>query len=78
MSSKRSQNLSRSVWMGPEAKLPARRIISLVPSLTEAVFQIGAGGRLAARTEFCVRPAEGAPSVEAVGGTKNPRVERIL
>jgi ABC-type Fe3+-hydroxamate transport system substrate-binding protein len=30
------------------------------------------------RTKFCVHPADGVGAVERVGGTKNPRVERIV
>lgn len=54
------------------------RIVSLVPSLTELVFWLGAGDRLVGRTRFCEQPAEDVERVRIVGGTKNPRVDRIV
>jgi ABC-type Fe3+-hydroxamate transport system substrate-binding protein len=53
------------------------RIVSLCPSLTELVFDLGAGPELVGITEWCVHPADRVGGVEKVGGTKNPRVERI-
>ena len=73
----REPAISRSAWLGPPLKGPARRIVSLVPSLTEAAFRIGVGDALVGRTEFCIRPAGEADGVEAVGGTKNPDLNRI-
>jgi ABC-type Fe3+-hydroxamate transport system substrate-binding protein len=54
------------------------RIVSLCPSLTELVFDLGLGDALVGRTKFCVHPADGVAQVEKVGGTKNPKVERII
>jgi iron complex transport system substrate-binding protein len=54
------------------------RIVSLCPSLTELVFDLGRGGDLVGVTEYCVHPAEGVAGIERVGGTKSPRVERIV
>lgn len=54
------------------------RIVSLCPSLTELVFDLGRGEDLVGVTQFCVHPAERVRLVEQVGGTKNPRLERIL
>lgn len=54
------------------------RIVSLCPSLTELVFDLGAGPELVGRTEWCVHPADNVGAVEAVGGTKDPRVARIV
>jgi ABC-type Fe3+-hydroxamate transport system substrate-binding protein len=54
------------------------RIVSLCPSLTELVFDLGRGEDLAGVTKFCVHPADGVRAIETVGGTKTPRVERIL
>jgi ABC-type Fe3+-hydroxamate transport system substrate-binding protein len=55
-----------------------RRVVSLCPSLTELVFALGCGDRLVGRTRFCHTPAEGVARVARVGGTKNPRVDRIV
>lgn len=54
------------------------RIVSLCPSLTELVFDLGLGDSLVGRTKFCVHPADRVDGVEKVGGTKNPRIERIV
>ncbi len=54
------------------------RIVSLCPSLTETVFALGRGHELVGRTKFCVQPHGEVDTVERVGGTKNPRLERIV
>ena len=54
------------------------RLISLCPSLTELVFDLGRGDDLVGRTKFCVHPAGRVERVESVGGTKNPKVARIV
>jgi ABC-type Fe3+-hydroxamate transport system substrate-binding protein len=55
-----------------------RRIVSLVPSLTETLFALGAGAALAGVTDFCVHPADGVATLPRVGGTKNPDLAAIL
>jgi ABC-type Fe3+-hydroxamate transport system substrate-binding protein len=54
------------------------RIISLCPSLTELVFDLGAGDELVGRTRFCVHPGDRVGAIERVGGTKNPKLARII
>ncbi|PXX66312.1 hypothetical protein DFR70_10359 [Nocardia tenerifensis] len=54
---------------------PPRRVVSLVPSLTEAV-AVTCSEVLVAATEWCTHPADLA--VERVRGTKNPNVRRIV
>lgn len=56
----------------------AMRIVSLCPSLTELVFDLGLGDALVGRTRFCVHPADRVDAVERVGGTKNPKIDRIV
>jgi iron complex transport system substrate-binding protein len=56
---------------------PARRIVSLAPSLTESLFAIGAGPLVVGRTTFCDYPAE-ALEVAEVGGMTNPSIERVV
>lgn len=54
------------------------RIVSLCPSLTELVFDLGIGDSLVGVTKFCVHPADRVPGIEKVGGTKTPNVARIV
>lgn len=56
---------------------PPRRIVSLIPSITEILFAIGAGDRVAGCTIYCTQPAEGVATKTRVGGEKNPRLELI-
>lgn len=55
-----------------------RRIVSLVPSLTETVVQLGLRSELVACTSFCVEPASLHREVTLIGGTKDFDVEKIL
>ncbi len=54
------------------------RIVSLCPSLTELVFDLGRGGDLVGVTRFCVHPATGTAGIPRVGGTKDPRIDRVV
>jgi len=54
------------------------RVVSLCPSLTELVFDLGRGDELVGITDYCVHPEDRVGAVEKVGGTKSPRVERIV
>ncbi|SHF19654.1 ABC-type Fe3+-hydroxamate transport system, substrate-binding protein [Fodinibius roseus] len=54
-----------------------RRIISLVPSLTELLIDLELKDKLAGRTRFCVHPKEEVADIPIVGGTKNPRLDTI-
>lgn len=53
------------------------KIVSLVPSLTELLFDLGLGERVAGRTRFCIHPAEFLSDIPIIGGTKNPNLEKI-
>ncbi len=54
-----------------------RRLISLVPSITETVFALGAGHRVVGVTTYCTHPPDGVARVTRVGGTKNPDLDTI-
>ncbi len=54
---------------------PPTRVVSLVPSLTETLFDLGAGDAVAGITDFCIFP-EGLDRPR-VGGTKNPHIDQI-
>jgi ABC-type hemin transport system substrate-binding protein len=57
---------------------PAGRIVSLVPSITELIFDLGAGSRLIGITRYCTEPADRVGPIEKLGGTKNPDCARII
>ena len=56
---------------------PALRAVSLAPDVTELIFAAGAGDRLVGVTSFCDFP-EAARSVEKVGDTQTPSIEKIV
>lgn len=53
------------------------RIVSLVPSVTECLFDAGLGDRVVGRTDYCISPLE-AVGVPAVGGPKTVDVEALF
>jgi len=56
---------------------PPHRIVSLVPSQTELLFDLGLGERVVGVTKFCLHPAEARQSATVIGGTKNFDFENI-
>lgn len=62
----------------PSLPGPPRRVVSLVPSVTESLFALGLGEAVAAATDYCVHPAERTAQLPKVGGTKNARLAEIL
>jgi ABC-type Fe3+-hydroxamate transport system substrate-binding protein len=57
--------------------VPPGRIVSLIPSITEILFAIGAGDRVVGCTTYCTEPPEGVATKVRVGGQKNPKLELI-
>jgi iron complex transport system substrate-binding protein len=55
----------------------ARRIVSLSPNTTEALFALGAGDRVVGRSRFCDYPPEVA-KIPSVGGYVDASLEAIL
>ena len=53
------------------------RIVSLVPSWTEYVVDLGCASELVGRTKFCVRAGEEAERISIIGGTKSIHLDRI-
>lgn len=67
-------DLGRPVLLHPG---PAR-ILSLVPSVTEMLFDLGAGERVVGRTDYCISPLEAVSALPSVGGPKSLSLERAL
>ncbi|GAB0157084.1 helical backbone metal receptor [Chryseobacterium sp. Alg-005] len=54
------------------------KVISLVPSITEALFDLGlTEHEVIGRTKFCIHPHDKIRNVEIIGGTKNINIEKI-
>jgi ABC-type Fe3+-hydroxamate transport system substrate-binding protein len=60
-----------------EMKRTPKRVVSLVPSITETLFTFGAGDIVSAVTSFCIEPPEALESKVAVGGTKTVDVDAV-
>ncbi len=55
------------------------KIVSLVPSITETLFDFGlTKHEIVGRTKFCIHPAEEVKNVAIIGGTKNLNIDKIL
>ncbi|MCX6352390.1 MAG: helical backbone metal receptor [Bacteroidetes bacterium] len=56
---------------------PAKRIVSVVPSQTELLFDLGLREEIIGVTWFCIHPKNLVKNVEKVGGTKKLDIEKI-
>lgn len=56
---------------------PPKKIISLVPSQTELLYDLGLNEEVIGITKFCVHPEQWFKNKERVGGTKNVNIEKI-
>ncbi len=59
------------------AAAPNARIVSLVPSITELLCDLGLAPQLVGRTGFCIHPADVVRDIPKVGGTKDVNIEKI-
>jgi ABC-type Fe3+-hydroxamate transport system substrate-binding protein len=60
-----------------ELTVTPQRIISLVPSQTELLYDLGLDERVVGITKFCIHPNEWFTSKARVGGTKTVNFEKI-
>jgi ABC-type Fe3+-hydroxamate transport system substrate-binding protein len=60
-----------------EITAPPKRIISLVPSQTELLYDLGLRDEVVGITKFCIHPQEWYRSKERIGGTKKYDFEKI-
>ncbi|MGN6268251.1 MAG: ABC transporter substrate-binding protein [Ginsengibacter sp.] len=54
-----------------------KRIISVVPSLTELLFDLGLNEEVIGITKFCIHPQKWFKEKARIGGTKNLQIEKI-
>jgi iron complex transport system substrate-binding protein len=55
-----------------------QRLVSLVPSMTESLFDLGVGEAVVGITDYCTQPAEKLSHLPRLGGPLNPQIERII
>ncbi|MGH4026524.1 MAG: helical backbone metal receptor [Pseudonocardiaceae bacterium] len=70
-----SGTLTDDTGVALPARLRPRRVVSLVPSLTEAV-EVSAPGLLVGGTDYCTHPTT--MELARVGGSKYPALDRVL
>lgn len=59
------------------ASAPDARIVSLVPSITELLCDLGLASQLVGRTGFCIHPAGTVRAIPKVGGTKDVNLAKL-
>lgn len=64
-------------WDHVPIKRAPERIVSLVPSITETLFDLGFGQTVTGRTVYCRFPLGSVESIPVVGGPKNPDIDHI-
>ncbi len=74
-----SVSIQSTDQMGNEMSIPfpPKRIISLVPSQTELLFDLGLREEIIGVTKFCVHPASETKTKEKIGGTKKFNIDKI-
>lgn len=55
-----------------------KRVVSLVPSDTSTIADLGCAGALVGRTDYCELPADVVAKLPSVGGTKNAKYDAIV
>ena len=68
--------MARRALRGPMQE--PQRIVSLVPSHTESLHDMGLAHRVVGRTRFCIHPKPWVDGIPHVGGTKDADLRRIL
>ncbi len=56
---------------------PPERVVSLVPSMTDSLIELGAGSSLVGVTDYCPANAGAGKPPARIGGTKSPDIEAI-
>ena len=71
-------NINHRVTHLLDLKKPPKRVVSLVPAMTESLFDLGAGDYLVGATDFCLVPEEAARRIIRIGGSRSPNIEKVI
>lgn len=73
----KQKNLIDQIGTSHSFETSPKRIVSLVPSQTELLYDLGLEDRIVGITKFCVHPYHFKSIKKIVGGTKNVHIEKI-
>lgn len=73
-----SQQVIDSLGRHLTVRVHPRRLVSLVPSITEVLFHFGFGQQVVGITDYCTEPAQEVRHKTRLGGTKNPNLEALV
>lgn len=62
----------------PELSNPPERVVSLVPSMTESLFELGFGETVVGITDYCIYPEGALESLPRLSGPKNANLDEIV
>jgi ABC-type Fe3+-hydroxamate transport system substrate-binding protein len=71
------QRMQDQIGRSVDVPLAPQRIISLVPSQTELLYDLGLGDRVIGITKFCVHPEEWFRTKPRIGGTKKVDLDKV-
>lgn len=57
---------------------PPQKVVSLVPSITASMIDLGLSEYLIGRTDYCPDPQPGIGDAQRIGGPKSPNIEKIV
>lgn len=57
---------------------PPKSVVSLVPPMTESLFDLGAGNYLVGITDSCLVPEDASQRIIRIGGPKSPNIEKVI
>ena len=61
-----------------DLKNPPKRVVSLVPPMTESLFDLEAGDYLVGITDNCLIPEAAAQRIIRIGRPKSPNIEKVI
>ncbi len=73
-----SQGLFLNMFITDNTALHPKRIITLVPSITELLFDLQLADAIIGITKFCIHPSALTKNIEKIGGTKKLNIEKII
>lgn len=72
------QSVFLRMFLNTTPSHPPQKIISLIPSITELLFDLNLSEKIIGITKFCVHPSTLIKNVEKIGGTKKLNIEKII